>query len=325
MEINTLFSITKTLQNTLQSNPKGEQKTCSSTRVLTEELKKLSYSKGAIFIPRGKEGRLACVTKFAGKKLSKIWLSTIKPKLKKNMKKGMSKEKAFYRAIVDTLREGKFKYYKHEAPEMSVIPPSEFLRVKIGDCTEYAILVAATAKAFNLDYIYIYNYNHIISAIVIKEGDRQPADLKPLKIEVSERLGAPPTTLNIYPIEVSPAPPAPASGDLKKALSGAYKWIQARNYRTELEFVNSSGKILKHRSQWEEQVKDYVYPIFSIDILPNLQIDPPLLSTPAVEKGAPSLKLTVDLPPSLSGDEKWMTPVMRMHLWKHGAGAEAQD
>ncbi|MEA3493310.1 MAG: hypothetical protein U9R38_02865 [Candidatus Margulisiibacteriota bacterium] len=318
MEINTLISAANILQSGFQSSPESKQKTCSNTRVLTNELKKLSYSKGAIFVSRGKEGSLACATRLDNGKLSKKWLSVIKLKLQKNMGKGMSKEKALYKATVDALREGKFRYKKLYAPDASVVLPGDFLRVKIGDCSEYATLVAATLKAFNIDYIYIYNYHHIISAVAVREGDKGPADLKPLKIEVSGRLGAPPATLYIYPIDVSPAP---ASGDLKKTLEGARKWVQATNYKTELGFVNSSGKILKHRSQWGEQLKNYTYPIFSVDILPNLKIDPPSPIVPAVVKNN-SLKLTVDLPPSLSGAENWMSPVMRMHLWGQVAGAD---
>lgn len=236
----------------------------------------------------------------------------------------MSKEKAFYKAIVDALREGKFKYYKHYTPAASVVLPSDFLRVKIGDCSELATLIAATAKAFNLEYIYIYNSHHIFSAIVIKGGDKKPTDLKALKIEVSDMVGAPPATLHIYPIDLSPAQnsvsPIPVVGDLGKALSGARKWIQARDYKTKLKFVNSSGKILKYRSQQEKQPRRYVYPTFPIGIIPRVKFDMPSLSVPPVRREGAPLKVTFDLPPSLTGAESWITPAMRMFLWRHGLG-----
>jgi hypothetical protein len=316
-----LTSVADVLTPSLQSSKKGKQNSCSAPRVLTEGLKKLSYTNGAIFIPKGKEGRKVCITKFDGKKPSKNWLAKVGIKLKNSMKLGMSKEKAFYKAMVEALREKSFKYKLLSAPGASVIPPSEFLKGKIGDCSEFAALIAATAKAFNLDYIYVYNSHHIFSAIVLKEGDKKPADLKPIKIKVSARAGAPPTTLYIYPIDVTPPKGRGALVlFLNKALSGVRKWIQARDYRTELKFVSSSGNILKHRSQWAQQLAKTVYPIFSKDILPNLKISPPPLKTAAVEREASFPSLTADLSPSLSGAENWMTPAMRMYLWKHGAG-----
>jgi hypothetical protein len=283
MEINVLTNAADALQSGFQSSPKSKPKACSNARVLTDELKQLSYSKGAIYIPSGQEGTLACVANFNGGKLSKEWLSAVKKKLLQNMRKGMSKEKAFYQAIVDTLREGKFKYKKHYAPSASVVPPSEFLRVKIGDCSEFAALIAATAKAFNLDYVYIYNAHHIFSAIVTKEGGKRPVDLKPMKIEVSSRPGKPSKTLYVYPIDVSPAP---ASGDLKKALKGARGWMQKRLYSTELRFVNSSGTILKHRSQGKQQA-----------------------SMP---------KLTINLPRLLCRAKSQLSLDIGMYLWRYG-------